>query len=239
MERASQLQMQLMPTESPKAAPLEICGRCFPANHVGGDFYQYYSKEGHVSVCLADVSGKAMDAAIPVVMFSGVLNSQMEDPRPLSDRFDRLNRSLYRSLDPRTFIFFEMAEFDAVSRTALYTNAGCPYPYLYRAVDDSVQEFESDNYPLGVTPEQVYQTVEINVVLGDVVVFCSDGIAEEINDQNEQFGYTRTQSVVLDACRAGMSADRIADHILSAVETFRGKKLQSDDMTCVVVRVSG
>jgi sigma-B regulation protein RsbU (phosphoserine phosphatase) len=188
-----------------------------------------------LSVCLADVSGKAMDAAISVVMFSGVLNSQMEDPRPLSDRFDRLNRSLYRSLDPRTFICFEMAEFDAVSRTVLYTNAGCPYPYLYRAVDDSVQEIESDNYPLGVTPEQVYQTVEINLALGDVVVFCSDEIAEEINDQNEQFGYPRTQSVVLDACRAGMSAD----HILSAVETFRGKKLQSDDMTCVVVRVAG
>lgn len=239
LEKASQLQMGLMPTEAPKAAPLEICGRCIPANHVGGDFYQYYSTEGHLSVCLADVSGKAMDAAIPVVMFSGILNSQMEDEQPISERFQRLNRSLHRSLDERTFICFEMAEFNTVSRTVNYANAGCPYPYLYRAGSDTLQEIVSDNYPLGVCADQGYQSQSIEMASGDVLTFCSDGIVEETNTQSEQFGFDRTEGVVLEACGKGLSADRIADHILSSVSAFRGSGHQSDDMTCVVLRFAG
>ncbi len=239
LEKASRLQMGLMPTEAPKAAPLEICGLCIPANHVGGDFYQYYSSEGHLSVCLADVSGKAMDAAIPVVMFSGILNSQMEDDRPINERFERLNRSLHRSLDTRTFICFEMAKFDAVGRTVHYANAGCPYPYWYRADEDSIHEIVSDSYPLGVRADQTYETIELDLSTGDTVVFCSDGIVEETNAQGEQFGYDRTEQIVLDACREGLSADRVADRILSTVESFRNGQNQMDDMTCIVLRLAG
>ena len=72
---AHDLQMGLMPTKPPQIEGFDITGRCIPANHVGGDFFQYFQQDGKLSLCLADVTGHAMEAAVPVMMFSGVLNS--------------------------------------------------------------------------------------------------------------------------------------------------------------------
>jgi hypothetical protein len=49
-----------------------------PANHVGGDFFQYFQQDGKLFVCMADVTGHAMEVTVPVMMFSGVLEEPDE-----------------------------------------------------------------------------------------------------------------------------------------------------------------
>ena len=76
---ASSMQMDLMPNEDPQIEGLSIAGFCRPATQVGGDFYQYYERpNGKLSVVLADVTGHGMEAAIPNVLFSGMLDNMME-----------------------------------------------------------------------------------------------------------------------------------------------------------------
>ena len=75
LQTAHDMQMDLMPTEVPQIPGFEIVGQCIPANHVGGDFFQYFPQNGKLSISLADVTGHAMEAAIPVMMFSGILKS--------------------------------------------------------------------------------------------------------------------------------------------------------------------
>ena len=48
-------------------------------------------RTGRLSISLADVTGHAMEAAVPVLMFSGILDNQMEAPKPLADLFASLN----------------------------------------------------------------------------------------------------------------------------------------------------
>lgn len=91
---------------------MTVAGGCQTANHVGGDLFQYFPADAAVTVALADVTGHAMEAAFPVVMFSGIPDNQMEQPKPLPDLFKSLNRSLCRSLGDRKFICFTMAEID-------------------------------------------------------------------------------------------------------------------------------
>ncbi|MBI2502788.1 MAG: SpoIIE family protein phosphatase [Candidatus Latescibacteria bacterium] len=43
--------------------------------------------DGKLSIALADVTGHAMEAAIPMVMFSGVLKSQIETSGPIEELF--------------------------------------------------------------------------------------------------------------------------------------------------------
>ena len=77
---ASSMQMKLMPDESPTLKGFSISGLCRPATEVGGDFFQYYPRpDGRLSVAMADVTGHGMEAAIPTVLFSGMLNNQMEN----------------------------------------------------------------------------------------------------------------------------------------------------------------
>ena len=54
--------------------------------------YGYFHRDGQLHVALADVTGHDMEAAIPVVLFSGILDNQMETPKPLEELCISLNR---------------------------------------------------------------------------------------------------------------------------------------------------
>jgi|GEM_PF-6373037 hypothetical protein len=58
LQKAHDLQMGLMPTAPPAVAGFGISGRCIPASHVGGDFFQYFPRDGQLSICMADVTGQ-------------------------------------------------------------------------------------------------------------------------------------------------------------------------------------
>ncbi len=113
LQDAREMQMGLMPAEHPSVAGYDVSAQCLPANHVCGDFYHYFEPgENRLIVTMADVTGHAMKAAIPGVMFSGILNSQMEQGGSVEERVTRLNRSLLDTIPDRTLISFLMGELD-------------------------------------------------------------------------------------------------------------------------------
>jgi sigma-B regulation protein RsbU (phosphoserine phosphatase) len=239
LQTAHDLQMGLMPEEAPRIAGLEIAGRCIPANHVGGDLFQYFHSQDRLSIGLADVTGHAMEAAIPVVMFCGILQSQLELGSPVEELFDRLNRSLHATLTGPTFICFTLGELELSSRRLRLSNSGCPYPYHYRAATDEVVELRVDAYPLGIRPDTVYPVVEVQLEPGDRVVFCSDGIVEAANGARALFGFERLAEVIEAGCRAGLSAMGLLERVFAAVQGFAEDVPQGDDQTVVVLKVEG
>lgn len=237
LQTAHDMQMRLMPLESPEIEGIELWGLCLTANHVGGDFFQYFVQDGRLRVCLADITGHAMEAAIPAVMFSGILENQMEVEGSLEELFGRLNRTLCRILDDRTFVCLAMGELELSSRKLRLTNGGCPYPYHYQAATGEVAELRVDAYPLGVVAETEYQAVEIELAPGDRLVFCSDGVIEGANPAEELFGFERTAEVIRQGCAEGLSVEALIDRLCIAVEAFRNGVPQEDDLTVMVLAV--
>ena len=238
LQTAHNLQMSLMPETPPTIKGLDVSGRCIPATHVGGDFFHYFHPlPERFFISLADVTGHAMEAAIPVVMFDGVLDSQMERGGILTDMFARLNHTLHRKLGDRTFVCFVMAEIDPSSHAFRMSNAGCPYPFHYRAQTHDVVELQIDAYPLGVRPDSEYHELRLTLQPGDYIIFCSDGIIEAENAHGEIFDYERTITTIREACDINTSADGIIDWLINAVDAFRGDTSRQDDMTCVVIKV--
>ena len=238
LQTAHDMQMGLMPTESPQIHGFNIAGSCISANHVGGDFFQYFPQDGKLSICLADVTGHAMEAAIPVVMFNGILESQMELGGSLEDLFARLNRSMYRTrMDSRTFVCFAMGELDTSTRQFRLSNGGCPYPYHFRASMGEITELQVDAYPLGVRVESSYPVIEVQLGPEDRVVFCSDGVIEAENSVGEIFGFEQTAETIRKGCQEGLSASALLDRIIGEVKAFAGDTPQGDDQTIVVLQV--
>ncbi len=67
LKAAHDMQMGLMPKEDPKIDGFDISGICLPANEVGGDFFDYVwldDAKSLLGIAVADVSGKAMKAAV-------------------------------------------------------------------------------------------------------------------------------------------------------------------------------
>jgi sigma-B regulation protein RsbU (phosphoserine phosphatase) len=176
-----------------------------------------------------------MEAAIPVVMFSGILDNQMETPKPLRERFQSLNRSLCRTLGDRKFICFTMAEIDTETKKLRLASCGSPYPLHVR--NGEVTELKIDGYPLGVREDTTYDTIEAQLHEGDYLVMYSDGIPETANTAEEMFGYERTIETVREACAEGIGAEELVDRLMSKAREFAGDEPQADDMTCVVVKV--
>jgi len=237
LRTAHELQMGLMPRHPPRMPGFEIAGRCRPATHVGGDFFQYFlHPDGRLSVALADVSGHAMGAAIPAVMFSGTLNAEMRMAPPLNALYANLNAALCSSLDERTFICLAMGELDPSSRVFRLSNGGCPHPYHYRAARGDMVELELAAYPLGVRPDTRYPLVEVTLQRGDRIIFCSDGIMEAMDPAGAVFGFTSTAEALRSACERRLPADKLVDYILAQVEEFSAGAPQADDQTVVVLR---
>ncbi|MBT4500491.1 MAG: SpoIIE family protein phosphatase [Gemmatimonadetes bacterium] len=238
LQTAHDMQMGLMPKEAPQTENLDISGRCLPANHVGGDFFQYFLQGGKLSIGVADVTGHAMEAAIPVVMFNGILESQMELGGTLEDLFARLNRSLYRTrINNRTFVCFTMAELDLSTHNLRLANGAGPYPLHFRADTSEVVELQVDAYPLGVRANTEYSAIEMQLAFGDAIIFYSDGIPEASNAKEEMFGFGRTANIVRQACAENLSAEELIDRLINSVKGFTGDAPQMDDMTVVVMKI--
>ena len=239
LRTAHDLQMGLMPANPPAIEGLDIAGRCLPANHVGGDFFQYFHlPDGHLAVAVSDVTGHGMEAAIPAVMFSGILRTEMRLDKILGQLYRDLNRTLCETLvGEHTHICLVMAELDTRSLALKLANGGCPRPYHYQAECGEVCEIAADAYPLGIRPATEYDTVKRQLTAGDYLVFCSDGFMEAQSSSGEVFGYERTAETLRGGCAEGLSAERLIGWLQDAVSEFVGDAPQGDDMTCVVLKV--
>ena len=238
LQTAHDMQMGLMPTESPKIQGFDIAGRCIPATQVGGDFFQYFPiSDNRLAISLADVTGHGMESAVPVLMFSGILDSQVEAGNSLEDLFAKLNRSLHRNLDKRTFICFTMGELDTETKKFRLSNGGGPYPYHYKAASGEIVELQVEGYPLGVRADTTYPVIETPLEHGDRIVFCSDGIIEAENSDEEVFGFDKTSETILKGCKQNLSAPQLLDYLINEVKSFAGDVPQGDDQTVVVLAV--
>ena len=237
LQTAHSMQMGLMPTSSPDLDGVSISGFCSTANSVGGDFYQYFERDGCWTASLADVTGHSMEAAIPAVMFSGILDKQMEIPSSLEQRFSGLNRSLCRSLGAHTYVCLSMLDLEPATLNATVANCGCPYPLLYRHTTGQIEEIQVEAYPLGIRPETSYTSIEVTLSPGDCVVLHSDGFSEAANAEGQLFGFDRTMEVIRRGCSEGLSPEDLIDRLIGEVKGFTADEPQADDMTCVVIKV--
>ena len=238
LQVAHDMQMGLMPTAPPQIEGFDVAGRCIPAEQVGGDYFQYFERDGKLFISLADVTGHSMEAAIPAVMFSGILRSYLELAGTLQERFEGMNRALRGALTGHTLVCLVMAELDPSTRILRLSNGGCPYPYHYRASTGELVELEGSAGPLGVRPEISCKLVEMQLASGDRVILCSDGISEAMDADEKLFGDDRTAEVIRRGCEENLSAEEMIDRILEVIDQFRGDTPPSDDMTLVVVRAT-
>ena len=73
MQRAAQVQRQLLPGTAPVVDGYEVDAVCEPAFQVGGDFYDMYPVPGGMMLTVADVMGKGTAAAIITASVRAVL----------------------------------------------------------------------------------------------------------------------------------------------------------------------
>ncbi len=240
LERARQVQQALLPAEKPDIRGLDVTARYLPALELGGDFYDFLPyREERLAIAVGDVAGKGSAAALLAALGIGLLREHASHhPCAPEEMLAEINRHLYLAGPDGHYVALAFAVYDAATRDLCLANAGLPPPLLVR--DGRAMPLSARGIPLGLFPDSSYEPLRLQLRIGDVVVFCSDGIHEQTNSSEEEFGLARLISH-LASTRSCDSVDQIAEDILNAALRHAGERAACDecldDRTIVVVRV--
>jgi sigma-B regulation protein RsbU (phosphoserine phosphatase) len=232
LDTARVIQMSLVPSRALRTGPWEVMGRVVPAKQVGGDAFDYFALEGgRFAVAIADVSGKGVPAALLMSNVQASLRAFCDGRMAIPDAMRQLNLGITRSANGK-FITMFYGEVDPEAGVLRYTNAGHNYPLLRRQ-DGTLENLTEGGLPLGLMTETTYAQGECAFGTGDALLLYSDGISEAFDSRGREFGEERLREVWT---RHGGGAPADVIHTVYAeVEAFRGRAVQSDDMTLVVV----
>src|SRR5258708_14129639 len=97
-EEARQIQQALMPKEIPQMPGLEISGSWRPARIVGGDYFDVFKfSASRLGLCIADVSGKEMPAALLMSNLQTVVKGLAAEYTSPKELWERVNRVIWRN----------------------------------------------------------------------------------------------------------------------------------------------
>lgn len=237
MDLAKQVQMRLLPQQTPSFPGIELAAQSRPASHVGGDFYDFItSHEQILTLTLGDVSGKGMPAALLMAMLRTVLRGkalEMHKPAP-EQLLGNTNEYLYSDFsEVDMFATLFVAQYDYRCHRLYYANDGHA-PVIYRPAQQSAYLLVADSPPLGVLPMNLAEQHTLEFQPGDLLVITSDGFSEAENKQGEMFGYDRLLELVDTLATA--DAATIIHTMFATITDFTGDHAQSDDQTLLVFK---
>lgn len=234
MRLARDIQMRLLPESPPEIEGYEIAGTSVPAQEVGGDYYDFIPfGTDRLAICLGDVSGKGIPAAMLMSNLQATLRSQTISNVSPKECMNRSNTLIFHSTDFQKFatVFYGILDFK--KNELIYTNGGHDDPMLFTK-DNKHQRLSVGGTVLGFVEEFAYTEDKISLNPGDFFIIYSDGITEAMNLQEEEFGEERLIKAVQDS--QDSPPKDLINKILNVVSTHVGKAPQMDDMTLVVVK---
>ncbi len=218
LQAAREIQQRLVPLELPAVSGCRMQAAYFPAEEVGGDFYQVIEQPGGATLLvLGDVSGKGLKAAMTGSVVLGALRSLAQESRSPMQILSRLNTQLAQSSDGG-FVTCLCARI-APDGTLTLANAGHLAPHR------NGEEIQIDNgLPFGITPDATYTESTLQLSPNDQLTFLSDGVVEAQSPTGELFGFDRTRDL----------STRSAEEIAHAAQQFG----QQDDIAVLTLAYS-
>jgi phosphoserine phosphatase RsbU/P len=233
LQDAREIQNNLLPKNIPQVKDYEIAGMTQPVRYVGGDYYNVVRiSETQTVLCIADVSGKGMPAALLMSSLQAALKPLMWDSRSPRELCRRLNRILCEIAPVGKFVSFFYAVLDSKDNRLTYCNAGHNPPVLVRD-DGTASELNAAGAVLGQFPDWVYEQSDLQLRPGDALMLFTDGLVEACDQDDEPFGEERMIGIARE--NRGAGAEGLKTLLMQAASQHCGGHFQ-DDASMIVLR---
>lgn len=236
---ARQAQQRMLPGVPSRLGSFSLAASCHPARDVGGDLYDFFRyPDGSYGICVADVSGKGVPAALYMTMTKGILAAASRELADLRGLAVALNGYLHTAGRKKTFVTMALGRLDPERRVLEHVRAGHNSILWRRALRGESIYVKPRGVGLGLTSNLLFERAlaldSLEMEPGDVVVFYSDGITEAMNPRLELFGEERLEETV--RLHASLDAAGLEQEILREVRAFMAGEPAHDDMTLFVLR---
>lgn len=238
VEIAREVQQRLFP-EIPIVAGLELTGHCRPALGVGGDYYDFIPLEdGRLAIAIGDVSGKGIAAALLMASLRASLRGIVDaGAHDLARIVRKLNRLVHEASTANRYATFFFAIYDPVERRLHYVNAGHNAPMVLRHGRAEAIRLEACGPVVGLLKDVEYEEACLEMAPGDLFIGYTDGISEAMTVDDEEWGEERLQATALSVF--DLPVGEILERLFLGAEDFAAGAPQYDDMTLLILRVSG
>ncbi len=232
---ARKVQEALIPKNLPNSNKLKILSTYKPHSDLGGDYFDYIPIGiNKFIICIADVSGKGMPAALLMSNFQASLRTILRYTIKLEDIIHELNFQLKSKESGERFVSFFIAICDTKHKTLTYVNCGHPAPIL--KVDDRVIFLDKGTTLIGVFNKLPnLKSFKIKYKKEYLLLCYTDGLLEAQNDENEYYGEERLKNLILSKTN---DFNFLNSLILEDLNTFKGNNIYNDDITILSIHSS-
>jgi serine phosphatase RsbU (regulator of sigma subunit) len=232
---ARRLQQMLFPRTLPPTPGYDV-GRAFElASQVGGDYFDILAAgPGRVGVCIADISGRGVPAALDISLLKHAVHAAvttMHEPSAVASHVNRMMYPHFESLSFERFVSLFFGVLELATGHLRYVNCGHTPPILLRAAGE-VRELFTGGIVLGALRAPDYAAHEVTLQPGDVLGLCTDGVTSARNRAGEEFGSDRMAAVM--HLQHPEPAQTVAEAILDAVAEFAVHS--DDDISALVIK---
>jgi sigma-B regulation protein RsbU (phosphoserine phosphatase) len=236
---AARIQGDLFPAVLPHLDGYELAARNRPARQCGGDYYDVLplsrrELDGGTLLCVADVSGKGLAAALVMSNMQATLRALIGRTTSLAELAGQASELLFAATPPEKYVTAALVELAPASGALTFVGAGHLDNLVLRASGD-VEALVSTGTPLGLfSADTPYDQSTHQLDAGDALVLFSDGVTEAQNTEGDEFGEARLFEV-LRAC-PGRPGTEVIDRVFAAIDAFAAGAPQFDDITVLVAR---
>src|SRR5690554_3647804 len=188
LEVASEMQKLLFPDNLPSDKRLDLAATYTARHKVGGDYYDFIPiNENEFIICIADVSGKGISAAMLMANFQATIRTLLSFKKyDLEYLIRELNDKVMKAAKGETFITFFMGHYNTNSRLLKYINDGHNHPILTNG--KKAQFLNKGSIGLGMLEEIPFiEPGEIMISSNSTLVLYTDGVVELQNKSGEYF----------------------------------------------------
>lgn len=240
LSSAQDIQRMLIPKSSPEIPGLKVTAKTRPASEIGGDTFDFFSKDGRTILYVGDSTGHGIPAGIVMIMVDVLLETFIEMESTLKAMVIKLNRYLKPHLRPSMFMTMILLEWIPEEHKLHWVGAGHEHIIHVKTKKGEVEVTKAGGLAVGMLPdiEKFVQENEIALEEDDFVILYSDGIVEAKNVTGQLYTLERLKNFLKQQAGADTSTDTLFEKIAIDVGRFMEGYMQLDDMTLIVMKHS-
>ncbi len=216
---------------------LEIIPFYMAMTEVGGDFYGINKvTDSKYRFFLADATGHGIQAALITMAIKGIYDNIKNYDLSIKQLMEIFNDEYiqkYGSLN--TYLTCIIVDIDVENQLLEVTSAGHPSCLLLDR--DGTISFPKTGRMIGIFKDAEYDSFQYEFNPGDRLFLFTDGIFEEFNTSQEEFGEERLQSILQKS--KDMSIEKSIHEVLTALDQFLDGKEKQDDITILGIGYKG
>lgn len=234
---ASKYQKDLLPAKLPVIPNVSI--GCFSNTVEGvcGDYYDVIaSRKDRISFVMSDVAGKGMNSLVVMVMIRAILRLTVNTEQTAATILSWANRGIcIDSSKIDHFASVALINFDSTKNKAQIATCGNNPVFLYSAQTNEFKQVSTPTEPMGVEKNTVYTDIDIALSAGDILVTCTDGLLESLNENGVQYASESLKSVIVK--NKGANAKDISSRVKDDLKKYCGAAQQYDDQSILVIKI--